>query len=84
MGIQHSILTMYHALFIAEKITEKKGNQSKLAKIPINLAMGGNRKDGQIFVKTLTGKTITINAGPDSTIEDVKASIDAAEGIPPD
>ena len=38
----------------------------------------------QIFVKTLTGKTITIDANPYSYIEDVKVKIERREGIPPD
>ena len=37
----------------------------------------------QIFTKTLTGKTITLNVGPEQTIEDVKELIHLKEGIPP-
>ena len=38
----------------------------------------------QVFVKTLTGKTISVDVEPDESVESLKAKISEKEGVPVD
>ncbi len=44
----------------------------------------GIRGGMQVFVKTLSGKTISVEVEPDESVESLKSKIQAKEGIPPD
>jgi ubiquitin C len=48
--------------------------------------LGGGPGEGtkQIFIKTLAGKTLTINVSDADTIGSIKQKIQESEGIPPD
>ncbi|KAI8359594.1 ubiquitin, partial [Mortierella sp. GBAus27b] len=51
----------------------------------IQLTLRLNLQRGMlVFITTLTGKVITLDCGPQWTVDDMKGSIQEKEGVPPD
>lgn len=71
---------------LAEDRTLEEYNITKESTLQVRLSLRGNESGGsmQIFIKTLTERTITLEVDPNYTIEQVKLKLSDKDGIPAD
>jgi ubiquitin len=74
-----SCLSKWHDVLEAPKVLEDLEK-----KVPVDDKILKLRGGMQLFVKTLTGKTISVDVEPDESIESLKSKISEKEGIPAD
>ena len=84
MSIQNQVLNQATAL-IAHKRVMRDANVGEAQLVKISLNKRAGMGPVQLFVRTLTGKTITCSLDvTTSTVQDLKLTIQDKEGIPPD
>lgn len=80
LGLVSAASRLHGAQFVGKASVPRSasGGRSGMEK------MLGLRGGMQVFVKTLSGKTISVECEPDESIESLKEKIMAKEGVPPD
>ena len=78
---KYGVLSNHTAFVAVERIMNEVTKEMQVRKVPC-LYKPANI---QLFVKTLTGKTVELDdVSPEDTIDTLKGMIQDAEGIPPD
>lgn len=75
--------TKFHGAYVVGKASVHNGIGEGGEKVNYSKLVG-LRGGMQVFVKTLSGKTISVECEPDESIESLKEKIMAKEGVPPD
>ena len=80
VSVQYQVPWDLTAFFAAEKLINSSDLSSKYKKVESLF----KASKFQVYIKTLTGKTIDLDVSSADTIADLKMSIQDCEGIPPD
>ena len=77
----HQQQLMFHNQLLDDGKTVKHYGIGRRCKV--TLAVHAYQYTGQIFIRTLVGKIITVDIGVNNTVAKVKSVIESKEGIPP-
>ena len=81
--VKNQVLSAYTALVAHKRIMQEHSGEAQLVKIAFTSSSSSGNVE--IYIKTLTGKTITLDVNlTTDTIEDIKVKVQKVEGIPPD
>lgn len=80
LGIVASTRPLHGSPFVGKAVVSGNRRSEERGMSRVLKLRGGM----QVFVKTLSGKTISVECEPDESIESLKEKIMAKEGVPPD